>query len=601
MPDCNEKRKGEGTTRLSQLSTILFVAAGLLMTALLVSLGVLDNIRVEKSRQDNGFTIVENSSPREVECADAPIGVLQEYTFTVSESLADDTYLAFYTVHQYADVRLDGELVYSLKPSEAYHITRTVGSNWVMIPLYREDAGKEICVEITPVYESFRNREVEFLIGSQHGIYVERLSRDLPQLILGGMAVFVGLVFLCLACYNLRKRQYGKRLASLGLFSIMIGLWRLADTRFTPFVISEKPILAFYVSITMLMLGIVPLVKFIQQRFHKMSCCVMDCYCIGTTGVCLVQLLLQFFGVMDIRDNLFVTHIVIAVGATLIVGNIIFERLRYPNREKNFVGTKLSLIFVVGVVADVIAFYIKGNSSGLIFSLLAFVMYIVLMGVSIMFHYTQQEKQLAEKDRQLAEQERQLTESSIATMMSQIQPHFIYNSLAAIRSLCVEDRSTAIEAIDRFSGYLRGSFETMDKQQCISFHKEMELVDNYLYLEQKRFEDKIRVERDLREKDFRIPPMSLQPIVENAVRHGIRRKRTAGTITIQSFADEKEYLVKVTDDGVGFHVGEPQNDGRAHVGLQNVEKRLQLMCGGKLKVESMPGQGTTVTIHIPRK
>lgn len=105
-----------------------------------------------------------------------------------------------------------------------------------MIPLYREDAGKEIRVEITPVYESFRDREVVFLIGSQLAIYTDRLYRDLPQLVLGIMAVFAGVVFVCVAVHNLIRKHRGQSLAALGMFSVMLGFWRLTDTRFTLFI-----------------------------------------------------------------------------------------------------------------------------------------------------------------------------------------------------------------------------------------------------------------------------------------------------------------------------------------------------------------------------
>ena len=90
-------------------------------------------------------------------------------------------------------------------------------------------------------------------------------------------------------------------------------------------------------------------------------------------------------------------------------------------------------------------------------------------------------------------------------------------------------------------------------------------------------------------------------MVENAVRHGIRKKKNGGTIVIKSFAMEEEYLVTVEDDGVGFDASVPEKDGKVHVGLENVKKRLNLMCQGTLEVESNLGQGTKVTLHIPKR
>ncbi|MDD6207075.1 MAG: histidine kinase [Clostridiales bacterium] len=197
--------------------------------------------------------------------------------------------------------------------------------------------------------------------------------------------------------------------------------------------------------------------------------------------------------------------------------------------------------------------------------------------------------------------EEELKNSRIDLAMSQIKPHFICNALGAIRGLCMEDKKKAVEAIDHFSGFLRVSLETMGKKQCIPFHSEMELVDNYLYLEQCRFGDQIKVKKDIAaEEDFMIPPMTIQPVVENAIRHGIRKKQQGGTVSIRSRAEETEYLITVADDGDGFDMSAKPKDGRVHVGLQNVEKRLKLMCKGSMKVESVPGKGTVVTIHIPK-
>ena len=271
MRDLKTKDKRKTGISRSGLSGLLTAAAGLVVMILLGFLCVTDNVEVSRSRKDAGYFQVEDVSCIEQKDDEAPIGIRKDYTFGLGESFGSDTCLAFYTVHQYVDVYLDGEKIYSLKPSGQNRISKTVGSNWVMIPLYREDAGKEIRVEITPVYESFCDREVVFLIGSQLAIYTDRLYRDLPQLVLGIMAVFAGVVFVCVAGHNLIRKHRGKSLAALGMFSVMLGFWRLTDTRFTPFIFPYRPVLLFYVSVTMLMLGMVPLIKWMEERFNKVS------------------------------------------------------------------------------------------------------------------------------------------------------------------------------------------------------------------------------------------------------------------------------------------------------------------------------------------
>ena len=599
MPVPDKRNNAKSNNILSKIAFLLSSVAGVVLVALLIALCMTDNVKVSQSRSDSGFVIVENAACQEVEAADTPIGVKKVYTFTLNEKPDSDTHLAFYTVHQYVDVYLDGQNIYSLKPSEKNQMIKTVGSNWVMIPLYRRDAGKEIRVEITPVYESFRDREVEFLIGSQLAIYKNRLFKDLPQLILGIMAVFAGIVFICVALYNLYRKHRGKSLAALGMFSVMMGLWKLTDTRFTPFILPDKPIFLFYVSVTMLMLGMIPLLQWMEGYLTQKSRRILDVYCILAALICLIQLLLQIFGILDLREMLYITHIVIAAGVVSAIGIAVYERIRYPQKPRLLVGNKLPYICVAGVIADVVAFYIKGNSSGLVFSLLAFLLYIVFLGIATMFNYGEQELQLAETNRQLAEQERKLTERRISAMMSQIRSHFIFNILATISTYCKSDAKKADDALIRFSRYLRRNIKILEEEGLIDFQTELEQLEDYIALEQLRFQNMITFVKDIEVISFQIPPLTIQPIVENAIKHGLVEQDRSGTIMLKTEREDGVIVITITDDGVGFVPQECEKEDS--IGIKNVRFRLESMVKGSLDIESAPGKGTKVTIKIPVK
>ena len=583
---------------LSKIFVILPVVAGILLFALLLCLCVSPNFEKQQNRTGDSFTVVKDYKLREVKREDAPVGLVKEYTFTLHEALKTDTCLAFYTVHQYVEVYIDGELVYSLKPSEK-SFSKTIGSNWTMISLYREDADKEICVNIIPVYESFVNRAVEFLVGSRLSICADRLHQDLPQLVLGMIAVFVGIVFMCIAMNKRINWHNDDGLADLGLFSVMLGLWRLTDTRFTPFLVSQKPVLMFYTSVVMLMIGIVPLIKSLRTRFHKIGGYILDFYCIAVALVCIVQLFLQIFCGVDLRENLYITHVTIAVGTMIIVGNVIYSVVKGSGDKRSNANPKAAIILVVGVLADIISFYVKGTSSGLLFSLSAMLIYIIHMGRNMLFRYIEKEKQMAEKDRMLAENERQLAESRISTMISQIHPHFIYNTLGSIEQLCEIQPEAAAKLVHNFSHYLRGNFSELDNPAPILLSKEIKHVQYYTSIEQVRFPD-IEIRFDLKAEDFLIPALSVQPLVENSIKHGLMKLPRGGTVTISSYETDGYYCVSVEDNGAGFDTS-ILHDERNHIGLRNIRSRLESMCSGSLKVESTPGAGTKVFISIPKE
>lgn len=205
-----------------------------------------------------------------------------------------------------------------------------------------------------------------------------------------------------------------------------------------------------------------------------------------------------------------------------------------------------------------------------------------------------------EHEMALREQERVLDKQHIDIMLSQIQPHFLYNSLGAIYQLCEKDPALARMSIRKFSDFLRGNMESLKAHAPIPFEKELNHVMNFLYLEQQRFGEQLRVVYQIEAKDFFIPPLTLQPLVENAVEHGICHRKGGGTIVIKT-EETKEYaVVTIADDGIGMEQARqmPSLGDHAHIGISNVRSRLEEMVNGSLEMQSS-SQGTTVTIRIP--
>ena len=209
----------------------------------------------------------------------------------------------------------------------------------------------------------------------------------------------------------------------------------------------------------------------------------------------------------------------------------------------------------------------------------------------------------AEKARELEMQSialnAELAESRISTMMSQIRPHFIYNTLGSIEQLCKLNPPKAGELVHSFAKYLRGNFGELDNPRPILFSQEMEHVHHYVSIENVRFPD-MTFTFESGSEDFRIPALTVQPIVENAIKHGLMKLPRGGTIRVLSYESEEEYFVSVIDDGVGFDT-KTLADERGHVGLRNIRERLRVMVNGTLEIESTVGVGTRVLIRIPKE
>ena len=195
--------------------------------------------------------------------------------------------------------------------------------------------------------------------------------------------------------------------------------------------------------------------------------------------------------------------------------------------------------------------------------------------------------------------EAELKESRVSIMLSQIQPHFIYNTLGTIERMCLKDPQKAFELVRNFSLYLRGNFSELDSVAPIRFTDEMKHVEYYVNIEKVRFPD-MNIEYHVGATDFVLPALSVQPLVENAIKHGLMRLETGGTVEIRSYEMPTHFCVEVKDDGVGFDASLPVDE-KKHVGLRNIRGRLKAMVDGELIIESEPDKGTRAVIMIPKE
>lgn len=197
------------------------------------------------------------------------------------------------------------------------------------------------------------------------------------------------------------------------------------------------------------------------------------------------------------------------------------------------------------------------------------------------------------------EKEMKMREQRVSLMLSQIQPHFLYNTLNTITALCRANPKLAEETTIKFSGYLRENMYSMGENDTQLFSKELEHTNIYLDIERLRFGDRVKVEYDIKSDDFNMPTLTLQPIVENAVKHGICSKLEGGTIKISTEKKGRDHIITISDNGIGFEIEKALSDGRLHVGIHNVKERLKSIVKAELEITSFIGIGTIVKIIIP--
>lgn len=249
---------------------------------------------------------------------------------------------------------------------------------------------------------------------------------------------------------------------------------------------------------------------------------------------------------------------------------------------------------------------VRGYALFILLPVIAVVLQTMFFGISIIYlattlsllvMYMMFQQQAVEV---MLEQEQKLNDDKIYSMLSQLQPHFLYNSLTAIMAIEGNPPQTK-KAISDFAKYLRGNMDALKNPDLIPFELELRHIETYVNLEKLRFEDKLDVVYRIETKDFMVPALSVQMMVENAIKHGITPKKGRGRVSIKVKESIEEYRIIIEDDGVGFDPYALPEDGRSHIGLSNTKERLHLLAGGTMKIESKKDCGTTVEICIPMK
>ena len=261
----------------------------------------------------------------------------------------------------------------------------------------------------------------------------------------------------------------------------------------------------------------------------------------------------------------------------------------------------VAIVAVIAVIAVVLAEL--GTWYSALISVCSIILIVIISIVLIRWEWKRNVKGVLESQRMEAEKqamEMKLQESQISIMLSQIQPHFLYNTLNSIYQLCETNPMRARSMVNFFAEYLRNNLSTLEEPGLISFETELSHIKTYLEIEKIRFEDTLEIEYDINCVDFFLPVLTVQPIVENAVKHGTSKKRGGGKVTIYTDENKECYIIKVADTGCGFDPTKPKDDGKRHVGIENVRQRLFNMCGGTLLIESETGKGTLATIIIPK-
>lgn len=574
------------------------VAAGFFLTIVLMIIfshrqDLHDDGTIMEYNDDWKYHLEESEGVADLPChLEVPENTELVLSNTLPEELREDYGLVFRTRMQNVRVYVGNRMIYQYPDDDL--IGREVPSAWNFVKLSREDAGREIRICLESSYGRFSgvmgNVRIGYFSDLTSVVILEQIRVFRVSLMVG----IVGLLIFVISFASRRKKILEWQ-SSLGLLMMVLSCWLCGESRMPSGYVGVEA--WHYMAFLALPLCPVFLTSYLYTRWKdvcgKMTQVLFYISLLAAGGILLSELL----GGPDLVQMLPVTQMIVTL--TLIYAVWIYF-LAAKRKDRWYINSEficVLIIFFAGL-SGIVRFYRTDRIFSLYIRTAILIYELNLLRISVMM--------LIRKIRENHKLEQELRRSRAELMASQIKPHFIYNTLNSIRTLISLDPEMAKKMVYDFTTYLRSNLDNMGERKMIPFSDELRNINAYLNIEKVRFEERLNIVSDIQTKCFQVPPLSIQPLVENAVKHGICKKAGGGTVTIRTCEDKEAYVVLVEDDGVGFDVSLLQKRGKetsteSHMGIENIRFRVQEIANGTLVVESMPGEGTKVTVTFRKK
>lgn len=517
-----------------------------------------------------------------------------------SEKVPDDKHLILSLCDVFGTLEINGKVL-ATNEGGAGEATNTPGNSILYVSGADIPQDAQVRLTLRNPYSNVRsiypmNDTIDMLGYGEKDVMYDKLLKDNTVPILVSLAIcYLGLFTFTLA--GLLWRDVLMRNLALAFLAVTGGIYVLTDSiyLYLPLWV-DNPVMCMIIDeFTAYLLPIAAFLFVRQNLENKRTKKCMSIITLGAVVVAMAGLLLHIFGIVDMLKSQYYMFFLIDVGVLGVVICFVYEV--FIAKYKNTTRVMLSLIpLFLSSVFDGLNSFI-GFAPERVFMRVGLLLTIIIQIYILILETVKHNKEML----RYQEIQNEMLQMRVSIMVSQIQPHFLYNALTSIAQLCEKDPPRAKKATIEFADYLRRNMNSLKEQAPAPFEDELRHIKTYLSLEKMRFGDELNIVYDIETTDFLVPLLSVQPLVENAVKHGVGMKEDGGTVTISTREYEDRFEIKVSDDGVGFDTDKPYDDDRTHIGMENVRTRLKTLCNASVEIKSRVGEGTVSTIIIPKE
>jgi two-component system, LytTR family, sensor kinase len=518
-----------------------------------------------------------------------PITDLEEYS------------ICFRSKQQFVKVLVDGEEIFSYG-DKGSRLTKAPASAWQMIHIKKSYEGKEITIQLRSPYARYTGVVSKIVYCNKYDYQACIFKTYLPGFVVSCIIIAFGIFILLISILAVGIRKKFLTLFYISMCAILIGCWSLGESRLIQFINGNLDIMLMMMLLS-LMLAPFPYLLFMRGFVEKRHRIYIDALIIIKTlnfVRCIIASLLQW---KDLIENLNSALILGVTSIATVHIILLYEYLKSKERKsKLYLASYLSMngILLIFTILEVWSYQKEIFKEYGLFWRIGVLLYMAVLTLLVVVRYLD----LITEANELREK---LLNSQITLMLSQIKPHFLYNTLTAIRTLIKKKPDEAYTLVGHFSKYLRANLHSINSKEMIPFAEELNHIKTYVNIELVRFNHQFEVIYDINIEDFYVPPLSIQPIVENAIKHGVCKMAKGGIVTIRTRQLGESIIVEVIDNGIGFNASQYELDSqekedKKHVciGIDNIKMRLRNICNASINIHSIEGSGTIVTVVLSK-